>query len=171
VSFLRGQRTQISEARKSTTVGPSFLKLTRLIPWALLTDPTRHVRAHHIDKDKDDPLLRDVLSQGLESLSRGRRGRHGAVGDVIVESDDLALESAARQKLAEPSETDTLNATLHSDLERNPTEFSFVSSNQWIVATEPAKQAPEKEPQNNQPPGSVIGTGRRKVGLRLQPPS
>ncbi|TVY32542.1 hypothetical protein LSUB1_G007997 [Lachnellula subtilissima] len=33
----------------------------------------RHVRLHHIDKDKDDARLRDVLSQRLEGPSRGRR--------------------------------------------------------------------------------------------------
>lgn len=37
--------------------------------------PVRHVRVHHVDKDKDDPLLRDVLAQRPEGLSRGRRRR------------------------------------------------------------------------------------------------
>ncbi|KAF8242712.1 hypothetical protein K440DRAFT_564559 [Wilcoxina mikolae CBS 423.85] len=37
----------------------------------------RHVRVHHMDKDKDDPQLRDVLSQRPEGGSRGRRRRHG----------------------------------------------------------------------------------------------
>lgn len=35
----------------------------------------RHVRVHHVDKDKDDPLLRDVLSQRPDGPSRGRRRR------------------------------------------------------------------------------------------------
>ncbi|XP_044718032.1 C2H2 type zinc finger domain-containing protein [Hirsutella rhossiliensis] len=35
----------------------------------------RHVRVHHIDKDKDDPMLRDVLSQRPDGPSRGRRRR------------------------------------------------------------------------------------------------
>ncbi|KAL7929793.1 hypothetical protein V8C35DRAFT_314336 [Trichoderma chlorosporum] len=37
----------------------------------------RHVRVHHADKNKDDPLLRDVLAQRLEgtSTSHGRRKR------------------------------------------------------------------------------------------------
>ncbi|KAK3062440.1 hypothetical protein LTS18_004051 [Coniosporium uncinatum] len=35
----------------------------------------RHVRVHHVDKDKDDPELRDVLSQRPEGGSRGRRRR------------------------------------------------------------------------------------------------
>ncbi|RDA83324.1 hypothetical protein CP532_4459 [Ophiocordyceps camponoti-leonardi (nom. inval.)] len=38
----------------------------------------RHVRVHHVDKDKDDPLLREVLSQRPDGPSRGRRKR-GAV--------------------------------------------------------------------------------------------
>lgn len=38
----------------------------------------RHVRVHHVDKDKDDPLLRDVLSQRPEGGTRGRRRRIGA---------------------------------------------------------------------------------------------
>ncbi|KAL2188613.1 C2H2 type zinc finger domain-containing protein, partial [Thermothelomyces heterothallicus CBS 203.75] len=35
----------------------------------------RHVRVHHVDKDKDDPLLRDVLAQRPNGPSRGRRRR------------------------------------------------------------------------------------------------
>ncbi|KAH8602403.1 hypothetical protein B0O99DRAFT_138489 [Bisporella sp. PMI_857] len=37
----------------------------------------RHVRVHHTDKDKDDPMLREVLSQRPEGPSRGRRRRGG----------------------------------------------------------------------------------------------
>ncbi|KAI1632120.1 hypothetical protein F4809DRAFT_656862 [Biscogniauxia mediterranea] len=37
----------------------------------------RHVRVHHLDKDKDDPALRDVLSQRPDGPSRGRRRRGG----------------------------------------------------------------------------------------------
>ncbi|TGZ83788.1 hypothetical protein EX30DRAFT_91561 [Ascodesmis nigricans] len=40
----------------------------------------RHVRVHHMDKDKDDPLLREVLSQRPEGGNRGRRRR--AVGSA-----------------------------------------------------------------------------------------
>lgn len=35
----------------------------------------RHVRVHHVDKDKDDPMLRDVLSQRPDGPNRGRRRR------------------------------------------------------------------------------------------------
>ncbi|KAI5814050.1 hypothetical protein BZA77DRAFT_250760 [Pyronema omphalodes] len=35
----------------------------------------RHVRVHHMDKDKDDPLLREVLSQRSNGGNRGRRRR------------------------------------------------------------------------------------------------
>ncbi|KIH92107.1 hypothetical protein SPBR_02330 [Sporothrix brasiliensis 5110] len=35
----------------------------------------RHVRVHHKEKSKDDPLLRDVLAQRAEGPSRGRRRR------------------------------------------------------------------------------------------------
>ncbi|OCK82917.1 hypothetical protein K432DRAFT_292156 [Lepidopterella palustris CBS 459.81] len=38
----------------------------------------RHVRVHHVDKDKDDPLLREVLAQRPEGGSRGRRRRIGS---------------------------------------------------------------------------------------------
>ncbi|KAF4456915.1 Transcriptional regulator prz1 [Fusarium austroafricanum] len=34
-----------------------------------------HVRVHHIDKDKDDPQLRDVLAQRPDGPNRGRRRR------------------------------------------------------------------------------------------------
>jgi hypothetical protein len=37
----------------------------------------RHVRVHHVDKDKDDPLLREVLAQRPEGGGRGRRRRAG----------------------------------------------------------------------------------------------
>lgn len=37
----------------------------------------RHVRVHHVDKDKDDPMLREVLAQRPDGPSRGRRRRHG----------------------------------------------------------------------------------------------
>ncbi|KAL4898177.1 hypothetical protein BDV59DRAFT_986 [Aspergillus ambiguus] len=36
----------------------------------------RHVRVHHVDKDKDDPLLRQVLAQRPEGSTRGRRRRN-----------------------------------------------------------------------------------------------
>ncbi|KAK4137815.1 hypothetical protein BT67DRAFT_122467 [Trichocladium antarcticum] len=37
----------------------------------------RHVRVHHVDKDKDDPELRDVLAQRPDGPNRGRRRRGG----------------------------------------------------------------------------------------------
>ncbi|KAK4189573.1 hypothetical protein QBC35DRAFT_138602 [Podospora australis] len=37
----------------------------------------RHVRVHHVDKDKDDPALREVLSQRPDGPNRGRRRRGG----------------------------------------------------------------------------------------------
>lgn len=40
----------------------------------------RHVRVHHVDKDKDDPQLREVLAQRPEGGSRGRRRRVSDVG-------------------------------------------------------------------------------------------
>lgn len=35
----------------------------------------RHVRVHHVDKNKDDPLLRGVLAQRPDGPNRGRRRR------------------------------------------------------------------------------------------------
>ncbi|KAK2687652.1 hypothetical protein QWA68_014221 [Fusarium oxysporum] len=35
----------------------------------------RHVRVHHIDKDKDDPQIRDVLAHRPDGPNRGRRRR------------------------------------------------------------------------------------------------
>ncbi|KAI1769219.1 hypothetical protein GGR53DRAFT_529032 [Hypoxylon sp. FL1150] len=37
----------------------------------------RHVRVHHVDKDKDDSALREVLSQRPDGPNRGRRRRGG----------------------------------------------------------------------------------------------
>ncbi|ATY58646.1 Zinc finger domain-containing C2H2 [Cordyceps militaris] len=39
----------------------------------------RHVRVHHLDRDKDDPLLREVLSQRPDGPNRGRRRRGPAI--------------------------------------------------------------------------------------------
>jgi len=38
----------------------------------------RHVRVHHVEKDRDDPLLREVLAQRPEGGNRGRRRRLGS---------------------------------------------------------------------------------------------
>ena len=38
----------------------------------------RHVRVHHVDKDKEDPVLREVLAQRPEGPNRGRRRRLGS---------------------------------------------------------------------------------------------
>ena len=37
----------------------------------------RHVRVNHMDKDTNDPMLREVLAQRCEEGSRGRRRRLG----------------------------------------------------------------------------------------------
>ncbi len=38
----------------------------------------RHVRVNHIDKDTNDPQLREVLAQRCEGGNRGRRRRLGS---------------------------------------------------------------------------------------------
>lgn len=43
----------------------------------------RHVRVHHVDKDKDDPALRDVLSQRQEGTT-GRKIRRRAGTNTSV---------------------------------------------------------------------------------------
>ncbi|GAB7358434.1 hypothetical protein MBLNU230_g2500t1 [Neophaeotheca triangularis] len=42
----------------------------------------RHVRVHHIDKDRDDPALREVLSQRAEGGGKARRRRTNVIGNV-----------------------------------------------------------------------------------------
>ena len=37
----------------------------------------RHVRVNHVDKDTNDPRLREVLAQRADEGSRGRRRRLG----------------------------------------------------------------------------------------------
>ena len=51
--------------------------VTRRADGAFRADTVKfsHVRVHHVDKDKDDPLLRDVLAQRPEGGARGRRRR------------------------------------------------------------------------------------------------
>ena len=39
---------------------------------------SRHVRVNHMDKDTNDPQLREVLAQRCEGGSRGRRRRLGS---------------------------------------------------------------------------------------------
>ncbi|PMD19647.1 hypothetical protein NA56DRAFT_628478 [Hyaloscypha hepaticicola] len=41
----------------------------------ILTHNNRHVRNHHVDKDRDDPQLREILSQRPEGPNRGRKRR------------------------------------------------------------------------------------------------
>jgi len=40
-----------------------------------LTGFVRHVRVHHVNRDKDDPILRAVLAQRPDGPNRGRRRR------------------------------------------------------------------------------------------------
>ncbi|KPM46201.1 hypothetical protein AK830_g290 [Neonectria ditissima] len=60
----------ISKPLLSSCSDQCFEACKKLTRW---TD--RHVRVHHVDKDKDDPLLRDVLSQRPDGPNRGRRRR------------------------------------------------------------------------------------------------
>jgi hypothetical protein len=48
---------------------------TPRLPRSELIGSYRHVRVHHVDRDKDDPQLREVLAQRPEGPSRGRRRR------------------------------------------------------------------------------------------------
>ena len=50
----------------------------RLYKAQSLTMAGRHVKTHHTDKKKDDPVLKDVLAQRPEGGFRGRRRRHGS---------------------------------------------------------------------------------------------
>lgn len=43
---------------------------------------SRHVRVHHVDKDKDDAALREVLAQRIEGTGKQRRRRTDAKGTV-----------------------------------------------------------------------------------------
>lgn len=40
----------------------------------------RHVRVHHGEKDRDDPLLRDVLNQRIEGLGGKTRRKRANTG-------------------------------------------------------------------------------------------
>lgn len=51
------------------------LRSRRIRPWLIWN---RHVRGNHLDKDMNDPELREVLSQRLQGGSRGRRRRLGS---------------------------------------------------------------------------------------------
>ncbi|RYO80408.1 hypothetical protein DL766_006573 [Monosporascus sp. MC13-8B] len=55
--------------------GKGFKRKNEMIRHGLVHDSPGHVRVHHVDKDKDDPLLRDVLAQRPDGPNRGRRRR------------------------------------------------------------------------------------------------
>ncbi len=42
----------------------------------------RHVRVHHVEKDKDDAALREVLAQRIEGAGKQRRRRTNAHGSI-----------------------------------------------------------------------------------------
>ncbi|EON62447.1 hypothetical protein W97_01669 [Coniosporium apollinis CBS 100218] len=58
----------------------------------------RHVRVHHIDRDKDDPALREVLERKLMAKSRGKRRR--AV-EMSVETTTPAVGGPERKQSLE----------------------------------------------------------------------
>jgi len=51
----------------------TFLHNSEVLTVANLRD--RHVRVHHVDKDRDDDILRDVLNQRTEGQGKTRRRR------------------------------------------------------------------------------------------------
>ncbi|KAI0435153.1 hypothetical protein F5Y09DRAFT_336908 [Xylaria sp. FL1042] len=57
--------------------GKGFKRKNEMIRHGLVHDSPGHVRVHHMDKDKDDPALRDVLAQRPDGPNRGRRRRGG----------------------------------------------------------------------------------------------
>ncbi|RYC64060.1 hypothetical protein CHU98_g2162 [Xylaria longipes] len=57
--------------------GKGFKRKNEMIRHGLVHDSPGHVRVHHVDKDKDDPALRDVLAQRPDGPNRGRRRRGG----------------------------------------------------------------------------------------------
>lgn len=63
--------TQIPETRQSAKVRPAL----NFPAYGTILTQYRHVRVHHPEKDKDDILLREVLSQRSDGPSRGRRRR------------------------------------------------------------------------------------------------
>lgn len=54
-----------------------FLLLTR-------TKHCRHVRVHHVDKDRDDEALRDVLNQRTEGQGKTRRRRTNTITTAVA---------------------------------------------------------------------------------------
>jgi hypothetical protein len=70
----------------------------------------RHVRVHHVDEDKDDPLLRDVLSQRFKSPSRSRRRRDlvlpdaskRPLGDYTTTKEDMTQSKVIPEGYADP---------------------------------------------------------------------
>ncbi|KAF4170947.1 hypothetical protein CNMCM8927_006631 [Aspergillus lentulus] len=55
--------------------GKGFKRKNEMIRHGLVHNSPGHVRVHHVDKSKDDPELRRVLSQRPEGSTRGRRRR------------------------------------------------------------------------------------------------
>ncbi|KAI1824807.1 hypothetical protein F4861DRAFT_538642 [Xylaria intraflava] len=55
--------------------GQGFKRKNEMIRHGLVHDSPGHVRVHHVDKDKEDPLLREVLAHRPDGPNRGRRRR------------------------------------------------------------------------------------------------
>lgn len=74
-----GNTSTQDQTTSSGTANPPYLliQVYLLGPFAD-TYSFRHVRVHHMDKEKDDPQLRDVLAQRPEGGNRGRRRRLGS---------------------------------------------------------------------------------------------
>jgi hypothetical protein len=52
-------------------------KISHILPQSRILTHVRHVKAHHPEKEKDDPVLRSVLARRPEGGTRGRRRRIG----------------------------------------------------------------------------------------------
>src|SRR5688572_4783937 len=80
----------------------------------------RHVRVHHVDKDKDDPALRAVLSQRPDRPTRGRRRRLPFIGEPVVNRSETIpsqLQAHANETLTIPRHNqDTVSSSAQAAL-------------------------------------------------------
>jgi hypothetical protein len=104
----------------------------------------RHVRVHHVDKDKDDPLLREVLSQRPEGPSRGRRRRGRTEQNVSVDLNSNSNNKASDITLEKPPSDSFGQAGAHSLTEHERPRSSTIAvgfTESHTSASESAAQA------------------------------
>lgn len=91
-SYTTPQATSVPSVQTSNTNtrdptifnGSCYIRASFNLTSAELTHSHRHVRVHHVDKNKDDPILRQVLAQRPLGSARGRKRRMNNTWNILA---------------------------------------------------------------------------------------